>query len=30
MAESISDSPTLSKLWDDKKNGAAAAVLARS
>ena len=30
MAESIADSPLLSKLWDDKKNGAAASVLVRS
>src|SRR5262245_24691991 len=30
MAESISDNPTLSRLWDDKKNGAAEAVLVRS
>lgn len=30
MAESIVDSPLLSKLWDDKKNGPAASVLQRS
>ncbi len=30
MADSIGDSPQLSKLWDDKKNGAATAVLVRS
>ncbi len=30
MAESIAESPLLSKLWDDKKNGAATAVLVRS
>jgi superfamily II DNA or RNA helicase len=30
VAESIADSALLSKLWDDKKNGAAASVLQRS
>jgi superfamily II DNA or RNA helicase len=30
VAESIVDSPLLSKLWDEKRNGAAASVLARS
>jgi len=30
VAESIADSPLLSKLWDDRKNGAAASVLMRS
>jgi len=30
VADSIVDSPQLSKLWDDKKNGAATAVLVRS
>lgn len=30
VAESIADSAVLNKLWDDKKNGAAASVLQRS
>ena len=30
MAESVADSPLLSKSWDEKKNGTAASVLVRS